>query len=171
MAHRGVNLLADHPIDLEDDAPVVEQQHVARAHVLGQVLVVEADAFLVAELAARVEDEVIAVLEKDLAFLELADADLRALQVGEDADRTADLGRDLADAVGPPNVVFGAAVREVEAHDVDAGADQRFEDERIARRGAEGGNDLGMTGHGHPLLAGREFDDSGIHKIANSGCF
>ena len=53
----GVDLVADHALHGELEAAVVEQQHVARLHVLGQVLVVEADALGVAELAAGVEDE------------------------------------------------------------------------------------------------------------------
>ena len=37
------------------------------------------------------------------------------------------------------------AVRQVEAEDVDAGADKAFEDGRLARRRADGGDDLGAA--------------------------
>ena len=53
----GVNLLAAHAGDFELQAAVVEEQDVAIDDVLGQVLVIEADAFLVAERALGVEDE------------------------------------------------------------------------------------------------------------------
>ena len=79
--------VAAHAFDFELQAAVVEQQDVARLDVLRQILVVEADAFLVAELAVGVEDEAVADDQRDLAVVELADADLRALQVAEDADR------------------------------------------------------------------------------------
>ena len=131
-AYRGIDFLADDVVDVEHDAAIVEQQHVARTDVVRQVLVIEADAQLVAEFALGVENEAVADFERDLAFLELADADLRPLQVGEDADRPADLGRDGAHAGGQRDVILRLAMREVEADDVDAGADQGFEDERVA---------------------------------------
>jgi hypothetical protein len=77
----GVDLMAAHAGDLELQAAVVEQQDVAMTDVLGQILVVEADALLVAERALGVEDEGFAGDQRDLAVLELADADLRPLQV------------------------------------------------------------------------------------------
>ena len=52
-----MDLAAFDPIDVEDDQSVVEQQRVAGAHVLRQVLVVEADPVLVAAFGRRVEDE------------------------------------------------------------------------------------------------------------------
>ncbi len=65
-------------------------------NVVRQLLVVEADAFLVAELAGRVERELLARLEHDLASGELADADLRALQIGHDRDLAAQRSRCVA---------------------------------------------------------------------------
>jgi hypothetical protein len=42
-------------------------------------------------------------------------------------------------------VVLGIAVGEVQADDVDAGADQALEDLRAARRRTDGGDDLGAA--------------------------
>ena len=88
--------LPAHFLHVEDDLAVVEQQHVAGLHVARQLLVVEADAGAVAQLAGGVEDEGVAGLERDLAVLELADADLGALQVGHDAHGAPDLAAGLA---------------------------------------------------------------------------
>jgi hypothetical protein len=59
------------------DQPVVEQQDDAGCDVVGQLLVIEADAFLVAQVPRGVERELLARLEHNLAGGELADADLR----------------------------------------------------------------------------------------------
>ena len=53
VAHRGVHLLAAHRGDVEHDLAVVEQQHRARGDVARQLLVVQADAVAVAQLAGR----------------------------------------------------------------------------------------------------------------------
>ena len=73
-------------LDVEPDQAVVEQQHRAARDVARQLLVVEAGARRVAEFAFGVEDERLPGLQRDLAVDELADADLRALQVGHDRD-------------------------------------------------------------------------------------
>jgi len=77
----------------EHDQAVVEQQRVARPHVLRQAFVIEADALVVAQLAAGVQDELRTRLEHCLAMLELADADLRPLQVHQYADRASGRAR------------------------------------------------------------------------------
>ena len=71
----------------------------------------------------------------DAAVGEAAGADLRAREVGEHADRAADLGGDLAHHRQPVEVVVERAVAEVEAHDVDAGAEQRLEPGRVVAAG------------------------------------
>ena len=112
-------------LDVHDDAAVVEQQHVAGGDVVDQFGVVEADAVAVAERAVGVEDEVLARLEQHLAAGELADADLRALQVGHDADgAAAALASRSRSGVDALAVVVGGAVGEVEPHHIDAGVDQ-----------------------------------------------
>ena len=72
-----------------------------------------------------------------------ADAQLRALQVEQDADRPADLLLDRADHLGRARVVLVRAVAEIEAEDVDAGLEQRLDP--LVRRGGgpERGDDLG----------------------------
>jgi hypothetical protein len=82
--------------DFQHDAAVVEQQHVAGGEVVDQVGIVEADAPGVARLFRGVEHEGVAGLQLDLAGGELADADLRPLQVDHDADGAADLAHGLA---------------------------------------------------------------------------
>ena len=86
----------------QHDAPVVEQQRVARPHVVGQLLVVEPDRMLVAQRALGVEHELRARRERDLAVPEAADADLGALQVDQHADRAARLARERAHQLHAP---------------------------------------------------------------------
>ena len=97
-------------IDVEHDQAVVEQQHVAGPHVARQLLVVEADASLLPSSAARRRARTRCPLEQHLAVLELADADLRALQVGHDRDLAADLARGFAHQLGALDVVLRRAV-------------------------------------------------------------
>ena len=131
----------------ENDLAVVEQQERAGIHVLRQLLVVEADALAVADLGRGIEHEMLALLERDLAFLELADADLRPLQIAEDRHGATGLGGELLDERGAPCMVGGDAVREVEPHHVDAGADHALEDNGLGGRGTEGRDDLRAAQH------------------------
>jgi len=125
-----MDFLAAHAGDFELQATVVEQQDVAIDDILGQVLVIEADAVLVAHGAGGVEDEGGADDQRDLVALELADANLRTLQVAKDADRPAVLGGGGTDAVGACLVVIGRAVREIHPDDINAGLDHAFENFR-----------------------------------------
>ena len=143
-----MDLAAFDPFDVEHDQAVVEQQRIAAADVFRQILVVEPDTLLVAQFDARVEHERGAGAQRDAPALELADPDLRPLQVGHDRDVAADAAQPPRAHVGALEMVFGRTVREVEAHDVDTGGKHALEHERIARRGAERGNDLGAAWHG-----------------------
>ena len=149
-----MDLLADHARDVEHDQAVVQQQDVAGAQVARQVLVVEAAAFVVAQFAVGVENERIARDEHRLVVLELADADLRALQVGHQRDFAADLARRLADPLGALAMVVGGAVREVEANHVEAGLHHLQQDFGAAGSGADRGNNLGGAMHVIPRLGG-----------------
>ncbi|MDZ7910024.1 MAG: hypothetical protein U5N10_18595 [Gemmobacter sp.] len=123
----GVHRVAEHLVDGHHDQPVVEQQRVARLHVARQFLVVQAHATDVARLGARgVEHKRLSGFEHHLAFGELADANLGALQVGHDADLAAGAFGRRTDHVGAVNVVLRLSVREVHAHDIDAGPDHGF---------------------------------------------
>ena len=123
-------------------------------NVARQLLVVEADAREIAEaVEARVEHEGRVGLEHDLAVDELADADLRTLQVAHDRDLATRVARGGAHAIRAQRVVLGLAVGEVEAEDVDAGRDQLGEDIGLGRGRADGGDDLGGAWHGVILCA------------------
>jgi len=143
-----VNLAADDAHDVEHDETVVQQQRVAGPDVLRQVVVVETDAPLVALLGVRVEDEGCSGPQSHAAVFELADTDLRALQIGHDRDVASDARGRLADMDRALQVILGRPVREVEAHDVDTGGQHPFQHQRVARRGAERCDDLRASGHG-----------------------
>ena len=142
-----MNLLAAHAGHFEFQAAIVEEQDVAIDDILGQVLVIEADTFLVAERALGVEDEFFAGHEGDPACLEFADANLRPLQVAQDADRAPELGCRRANPLGTRPMIVGRAMREIHAHDVDAGLHHAVQNFRRGGGGAQRGNDLGMAGH------------------------
>jgi hypothetical protein len=145
----GVHLLAAHGVHRQHDQAVVEQQRVAGAHVARQFLVVQAHGVDVARLGAlRVQHEGLAVDQHHLAVGELADADLRALQVGHQRHRLAHLVAVRAHQVRTVDVVLRLAVAEVQPHHVDTGADQALQHLGVAGRGAEGGDDLGGARHG-----------------------
>lgn len=88
-------------------------------------------------------------LEHELAFDELSDADLGALQIRHDRDLAPRALRCSAHEFSAADVVLREAVAEVQAHAVHAGADHLFEQLRLARCGAEGGNDLGSPWRVH----------------------
>ena len=132
----------------ELDQAIVEQQYRSRPDVADELLVIESHALGIALLAFRVEHEPLARRERDGAGRELADADLRALQVRHDADLAAERAGGLAHEAGALHVVGRAPVREIEADDVDAGGDQAGERVGRAAGGAERGDDLGGAGHG-----------------------
>ena len=129
-------------LDLELDQPVVEQQHRARADVLDELAIVEADARRIAALAFGVEDERGAGHELDLAVGEPADANLRTLQVGHDRDFATECARNLANERGKLHVILRCAVREIQAHDVDAGGQHPAQHIGLVARGPERGDDL-----------------------------
>ena len=56
--------------------------------------------------------------------------------------------RAFADHSRTLDVVGRAAVREIEANDVDAGRQHPLQDRRIVAGGTEGGDDLGIARHG-----------------------
>ena len=110
--HFGVDARAGNLGDFELDESVVQQQDVAGLHVLRQVLVGAADDLLVArvDVVRGVEREGLAVLEIDLLVGEALDADLRAAEVGENADVTPGAPRGLVHEVDAATVFFVFAV-------------------------------------------------------------
>ncbi len=152
--HRGVNLFADHTHNVEHDQAVVEQQHVIRPQVARQIRVIEADAFVIAQFTAGVEDERVARDQRDLAVLELAHANLRALQVGHQRDFAAALFGSVANVLRTLAMVVGGAVREVEADHVETCLHHLQQDLRGTRSGADSGDNLCSAMHGTPRLGG-----------------
>ena len=146
--HARMHLVAHHALHGQLQQTVVEQQRVAGAHVARQFLVVQAHGADVAGLGARrIQDEGLASHQHDLAFGELADADLGALQVGHDGDGLAHLGCDVPHQLRQRDVVFCLAVAEIQPHHVHASPHQLLQHLGRVGCGADGGDDLGGTGH------------------------
>ena len=81
-------------------------------------------------------------MESDSSAGHLADPDAGSAQVAEDGDGHAGLRRDAPDALdgGAGGVV--AAVREVDAHDVESGGDHAVEHVLAVAGGSECGDDF-----------------------------
>jgi hypothetical protein len=126
----------------EDDAPVVEQDAIAHAHVGGEALVLDRDRALV---GARV-----ALDERDLGRRgqvelrgEAPRAHLGAAEILERGDGLALVVARLAEARELLAVLLVGAVREVEARDVHPRSDELLERVDGAARRAEGADELG----------------------------
>jgi len=124
-------------------AAVVEQQVGAGADHREDLGMRQGGALVVARRLVEVEPEFGARRQRDLAVAERADAQLRALQVEQDADRPAEALLKGADGLHAGAMVLVHAVAEVEAEDVDAGAEQGLDALRRRAGGAKRGNDLG----------------------------
>ena len=74
--------------------------------------------------------------------VEVADSDLRALQVCDQRERAPDRCLHGAHAARAQLVLLVRPVGEVEPHSVHAGVDERSERLLVVRRGADGGDDL-----------------------------
>ena len=125
------------------DLAVVDEDAFAGADVGGEAGVGRAAGLAVAFHALFDGDgEGVAAFKEYGAFGEVAEADLRALKVGEDADAAAGLVGGLADVL-VALLVFGvAAVAEVEAGDVHSGVDQCLDLVVRVGGGAQGADDL-----------------------------
>jgi hypothetical protein len=145
--HGGVDARTAHFGNQQHDATVVEQQRVTRHHVIGQIAVIETDAMRITQRALGVEHESRALLQRDGAMRELADADFRALQIHQHADRAAHLACEFAHEIDALAMLVGGAVREIDADHVEAGADHRLQRPRIARRRPQRGDDFGAAEH------------------------
>ncbi|MOA32648.1 hypothetical protein D3C78_1538860 [compost metagenome] len=102
----------------------------------------QVDAGAVARGGIAVEHEYIARAHRDLAGGEGADAQLRALQVGQDRDRAASFGLDLAHGIVARAVVFVRAVAEVQPEHVGARLEQFADYRDVGACGSKRGNDL-----------------------------
>ena len=133
-------------LDAQLDEAVGEQDAGAGLEVFGERLEGGADERGGAFDLARGDGEALAGDQQHgLVVLQLAGADLRALQVGEDADGLAFFAGDVAHHLDQLGLLRMGAVREVEAGDVESGADELAEDFGSAGGGPEGGDDLGAA--------------------------
>ncbi|GAA2880097.1 hypothetical protein GCM10020220_082540 [Nonomuraea rubra] len=112
---------------LQHEAAVVDEDRVTGADVLGQPLVGGGDLLAVARHVFGGDGEDVAEAQPDGAFLERADTDLGALQVGEHAYTAAEVGRHRLDPVVNLSVQVMIAMAEVEPCHVHARGDQLAE--------------------------------------------
>ena len=141
--HLGVEIFGAAADDAEAELAVVEQQRRTLAGGVDDLGMRQAHAMLVARRLVEVEPQPRAVLEHHVAGGEGADPELRALQVGEHADRAADLLLETADRIEAGRVVGVRAVREVQPEHVDAGDEQPLDHLGRGRARPDGGNDAG----------------------------
>ena len=133
----GMDARAVHGLHVEADQPVVQQQHRAAARRPAAAPCSRgrrAWRRRCSHSASRMNAW--PASSRTLPPRELADADLRPLQVGHDRDLAAELLRALADATRALDVVGARPVREIEADDVHAGGEHPLQHGGIAARRA-----------------------------------
>ena len=121
----GLDVGVGHLDDANADLAVVNEKRIAWAAVAGQPLEGRAHTFLRAENVVRGDREDVANREFVGAVLELAEADLRALEVHENCDVLTEILGSLADIGVHSFVIRVSAVAEVHAGDVHARLDKR----------------------------------------------
>ena len=122
--------------DPEDELAVVDEQPGAGLDRVENLLMRKVGAGCVARRLVAVEDEGLAGLQFGLVALELADAQFRPLQVGEDRRRPVELGLERADRGDPLGVIGVGAVAHVDPEGVGARLGQAADHRRrVARRG------------------------------------
>ena len=136
---RRVVALARHP---QAQLAVVQQQRAADRGRLDDLRMRQVDARGTAWRRVQIELESLAGLQLHAPAGEIADAQLRALHVGENADRPVEAVLELADHGEARGVILMRAVAEVEPEHVGAGLEQPRQHLRRGARGAEGGDDL-----------------------------
>ena len=112
--------------DLDPNAPVVEQQVVANPGRLEDLTVRQMNPLLIARTGVVVEGEELAGGHLHLILPKGADAQFRALEVGENADRPAALGLDGADGLAELDQTFVRGVAHVDAEHIRAGKEEAF---------------------------------------------
>src|SRR5690606_30532074 len=119
------------------------------AAVLRQVLVAEADATFVTRLLiqAGIQGKAGAIAQHDAAIAETGDADLRALQVGEDGHTAPLCCRRLTNTCRHLAMALGVAVGKIQPEHVDASSDQRRQHLCAVTGRANGGDNLGASEH------------------------
>jgi len=154
-AHHPANdLMAFDFDDIEFEHAVIEQQHRTLADIPGQVFVIQPDAFLVTQSVQRgIEDENVTLVQDDLVVLEFSHTDLRALQVGQDADSAPHYRRSRTYRFGTLHMILHRAMREIHPYQVDAGANHLLQHFLVAGSGPQRCDYFGSTQHnGHLQL-------------------
>ncbi len=137
--------LGTRAFDPQADLAVVDQQPLAFRQHGEQLGMRQEHSRFVARRLVTVEREAAAVGNPRLAALERADAQLGALQVAQDRDRTADLAFERADRGDRRGVDVVLAVAQVDAKRVGPGAPQAAEHVGIAARRSDRREDLDLA--------------------------
>ncbi len=145
----GLCIIAALAVDAQPNLAVVEQDFVLGPERREHFLVRQADTSLGARRLGHVEAESVSGLQRDLALGETADAQLGALQVGQDGDGAAVLLFDAADSIDLRFDRGVVTVTEVEAENVGAAPMQSFDLFGGTARRTESGDDLGVTASTH----------------------
>ena len=145
--------------DAQDQLAVVEQQPRTRFDCGEDFLVRQLDTGRVAGRRIAVEDEGAAGLQHDLALGELADAQLRALKIGQDGGRAAEPFFQAADRLDQRDLRLLIAMAHIDPEGIGARLEQGGDRLGIAAGRAERGEDADFArtrgeglGHVHILL-------------------
>jgi hypothetical protein len=130
---------------VELEFAVVKQQRLTFRNHLEQFGMWQADAPPIALGCVAVQNEFLSGDERHLALFELADAQLRSLQVGKDRDRPAELAFGRAHQLVTFLMIGVRAVAEVEAEYIGAGIEQCLDHVETGTGRAERGHDLGLA--------------------------
>mmetsp|Transcript_21396 Transcript_21396/g.82952 ORF Transcript_21396/g.82952 Transcript_21396/m.82952 type:complete len:753 (-) Transcript_21396:250-2508(-) len=147
--HAGIGEVRAAAFDDQPQLAIVEQQFGARRQGREDFRVRQADAARVTRRIAEFEPERLRFGQRDRALGERAHTQLRALQVGQDADRTADLTLELAQDREALTMRRRVAMAEVQAKDIDTSGEQPVDRVLVGTGRAEGGDDLGVAVTAH----------------------
>ncbi len=155
--HPGFGVIQAVMLDPQADAAVVQQQFGAHMQGVEHLGVQQRCALAGAGGLVHVQAEHLAGLQRRLAIFELAHAQLGALQVHQHADGAAGLAFQGADGFVALQMVLVRAVAEIQAEHIGTSQEQALDGLGRGRGGAEGGEDLGVTGASHErsLMMGR----------------
>ena len=103
----------------------------------------------------EIEAEPVAGGELDRAVGEIAEPQLRTLQIGENADRPSGLRLDAADVLEQRALLVVAAMAEIQPENVDPGVEQRAQPLAAGARRADRRDDLGAAQAPPGLPGGR----------------
>src|SRR5690606_13726482 len=148
---------------------VVEQQGVSRLDRLEDLRMGQEHALGRADVLVRVEAEQAAFAEKDAAAFDLADAELRPLQVAQDADGALELHLSISHGRVQLARGFVRRMAHVDAEHVDAALEQALQHLRIRGCGPERCDDLdpAITPHLACAPASSGLDSRMVQSLAS----